>query len=403
MFFQVDDQFQVNPKARALAERLLDDDPWGLAAIGLWTMCGSLAQAALTDGVVTRTDLARLTLNPAAAVRIAGLLVEVGLWHAPEHDCDRCPDVADGTWVYHDWFDLKYDRGEQVKTTRRKRKELQDPNLIGQVWARDCIDPPTAVRGLCRYCGKELKRKDRRSDDAWQLDHVDPSRAIGPSNVVLACGPCNRTKGRRVPEVAGMTLRKPPRHSAEPTVDHRATPVDSEADRAARPAGRRSVDRAPHAADPAPASENVAVSGSSPGSDDGINLISGLISDRSELSSGARGDARAGQGRVGQGSSGVREGTAGQGSAGSGRGRRGGRRRKRRGRTQSDHAGTPPAPSPSPKPRFPGTAGECPPVEVAGQFGSPWHGFRGEPTTEETRCRAHGEPAPCRHCVRGES
>ena len=391
MFFQVDDQFQVNTKARALAEQLLDGDLMGLAAIGLWTMAGSLCQASLTDGIVSRQDLARLTLNPALAIDVASHLVHVGLWHAPGHSCNRCPEPAAGTWVFHDWFDLKYDRGEQVKTTRRKRKELSDPHLIGQVWARDCTNPPTATQGACRYCGKHLKRADRKSADAWQLDHVDPSLAAGPQNVVLACGPCNRTKGRRTPDVAGMTLRQPPRHSAE-TVDHRVTHADSAADRAARPAGRTPVDRAAHDADPAHASEQRSGDGSSPGSVREIKVISEVISNRSELSTGAGTRAHARQGRAGEGSSRVTQGEPGSGRAG-----QGGRRRRRRGKRQPDQSKT------NHQRSRPGTAGACPPVDTPGQFGSPWHGYRGGDTTDELVCPQHGEPAPCRHCVRGES
>lgn len=422
MFFQIDDQLQVNAKARALAERLMEDDNNGLAALGLWTMAGSLVQASLTDGVVTKADLARLTLNPSSAFALASLLVDVGLWHAHGHDCERCAPVSDGTWLFHDWFDLKYDRGEQVKTTRRKRKELTDSYLLAQVWARDCTDYPSATTGLCRYCGKELKRKDRRSDDAWQPDHVDPSKAAGPENVVLACGPCNRKKGRRTPEIAGMTLRPAPNHevdprttAADPSATRSTSTAEAHADRPEWAADRTEtrststaekpdVGRQEPAADP---SNTVQGHGAIPTDQADISLIPAVISGSSELSSSAgtptRGHARkAGQGRVGPGSSGVDQGSPGSGGDGQGRpGKRRGNRRRRGGRRnpQPSDAGTAPIRGDSMK----GRGGSPPEIPVpSGQFGSPWFNASRKNSTDEAECFTHGEPAPCRFCVRGE-
>ena len=65
---------------------------------------------------------------------------------------------------------------------------------------------------ICHYCG----------GFAWEVDHLVPRRQGGltiPSNLVAACGPCNRKKGNRTPvqweaakrrQAAQMaTLRKP--------------------------------------------------------------------------------------------------------------------------------------------------------------------------------------------------
>jgi len=63
-------------------------------------------------------------------------------------------------------------------------------------------------RSTCQYCGKHFKK--------WELtlDHVVPRSAGGRStweNLVLACVPCNVSKGRRLPEDAGMPLIRKPR------------------------------------------------------------------------------------------------------------------------------------------------------------------------------------------------
>lgn len=62
-------------------------------------------------------------------------------------------------------------------------------------------------RHQCQYCGTAFP------SSALTLDHVLPRCRGGKTtwkNVVTACGPCNRLKGRDTPEEAGMPLRGPP-------------------------------------------------------------------------------------------------------------------------------------------------------------------------------------------------
>jgi len=58
---------------------------------------------------------------------------------------------------------------------------------------------------MCQYCGQ------RKSRSELNLDHVIPRTAGGLTtweNVVCACLECNRHKGGRTPEQAGMRLHK---------------------------------------------------------------------------------------------------------------------------------------------------------------------------------------------------
>lgn len=60
----------------------------------------------------------------------------------------------------------------------------------------------------CQYCGHVRPVRD------LNLDHVQPLSRGGPSsweNVVCCCVPCNRRKGDRSPEQAGMRLLRSPR------------------------------------------------------------------------------------------------------------------------------------------------------------------------------------------------
>ena len=60
----------------------------------------------------------------------------------------------------------------------------------------------------CQYCG------DRKARSELNLDHVVPRSRGGMTtweNIVCACLECNRLKGGRTPEEAGMRLRRKPR------------------------------------------------------------------------------------------------------------------------------------------------------------------------------------------------
>lgn len=419
MFFQVSDQVPQSPKHRALAERALEGHLDGIAAIGLWTMAGAdtngTAEHRPKDGVVRRTDLIRILLNPQIAEHLASILVEVGLWHAPGHTCPRCPEVEPGTYLFHDWFDMGYDPGDKVDITRRKRKELKDQEIINSVWARDCIDPAKPTEANCRYCGILIRRKDTRSETGRRasLDHVDPNRADGVRNIVLCCTSCNQHKGQRTPAQADMVLLPPPardnvsphpaaekvsphRSAAEnvsPTTvaaetgspDHRAaemTSPDTRAAETARPTSSDATTRRPrpdqttdHAKRAVPTRATRARTGVA-GSGQGQGLVTG---------------------------EGYQDGLAAAVDERSPRKRR----RGRGGRNRNRNLSTPdqlidsskPIPEPEPESRE-WDAGAAPHVPAPGRFGSPWAGWTGPPSmVDETTCPIHHLPEPCWKCA----
>ncbi|MGQ3382961.1 HNH endonuclease [Glutamicibacter sp. TV12E] len=209
-FFQVDDKLHVNEKARELAEAALGGDLTGMAAMGLWTMAGSFSRDAKTDGKLTEVHLMKILLNKQAVDLLAAQLVRAGLWHASGHGCEKCPEIPAGSYVFHDWFQFAYDTAEDEKLKQAKAKELKDPQLRAQVWARDATDFPKCSRGKCRYCGDLVYRKTTKGEKRPEIEHVDPKKAIGIQNLVLSCGACNREKGKRTPQQAGMVLLPAP-------------------------------------------------------------------------------------------------------------------------------------------------------------------------------------------------
>lgn len=122
------------------------------------------------------------------------------------------PDYS--TYGWEAWCDVPPQPGDEVITTPsmvlRVPRVLQLPS---------CERPPRAdvkfsrhniyVRDAnrCQYCGRRFATSE------LSLDHVMPLSRGGQSsweNVVCACLPCNVRKGNRLPDEAGMSLRRPP-------------------------------------------------------------------------------------------------------------------------------------------------------------------------------------------------
>lgn len=174
-------------------------------AMGHWLQISTWAAGERTDGFVTRDivdvfgtaeSLARLLR--ARYDRQPLMHQRDGKGRAPECPCldgRAWPDDFD--YVLHDYLDRNPSRAEN-DVHKAKRLELRDSKLKQLVRVRD-VD-------TCRYCGRLCKHSDRTSDAGLTYDHVDPERAAGAENLVVACRGCNRRKGARTPEQANMVL-----------------------------------------------------------------------------------------------------------------------------------------------------------------------------------------------------
>src|SRR5690606_40221612 len=74
-WFRIDDKLHDHPKVRKLRKDKL-------AALGLWTACGSWSADTLSDGFVPTEIVQRFDPTEQLAKR----LLEVGLWVEDEHD-----------------------------------------------------------------------------------------------------------------------------------------------------------------------------------------------------------------------------------------------------------------------------------------------------------------------------
>ena len=114
-WFKVDDQLHSHPKARRPS----------LAAIGLWTMCGSYCMAYKTDGFVPSWFVAGFKNGP----KLARELVNSGLW------MNAIRNSEEG-YKFHDWTDWQ-PSSEEIEAERKAARDRQRAFRARRREARD--------------------------------------------------------------------------------------------------------------------------------------------------------------------------------------------------------------------------------------------------------------------------
>lgn len=129
-YAQFDVGYLDNPK---LAELL---DAGHLAAILMHAASVMYCSQHLTDGRITERTMQRKIGGTAEDCE---RLVEAGLWHRVDHDCEFCPKIQDGTYV-HDY--LEHNRSsEGVKRASEKGRKAAIVRHHGQ------DDAPSSASG----------------------------------------------------------------------------------------------------------------------------------------------------------------------------------------------------------------------------------------------------------------
>lgn len=112
---------------------------------------------------------------------------------------------SDNQLFIHDWHDyagrLMEQRKHKNQVKARNKSLYDDRELTTAIKERDGDN--------CRYCGREVDWKDRKSSKGSTYDHVDPEGPNSVANVVVSCRGCNSAKGRRTPQEARMPLLPP--------------------------------------------------------------------------------------------------------------------------------------------------------------------------------------------------
>lgn len=119
------------------------------------------------------------------------------------------------TFDFESWADLRLEEGQPCVRTVRLRIPVPEVILLVRHDRQPSRQVPFSRRNLyrrdgyrCQYCGR------RRPTSELSIDHVIPRSRGGKTsweNCVIACIPCNVSKGYRTLAEAGMRLVRPPR------------------------------------------------------------------------------------------------------------------------------------------------------------------------------------------------
>lgn len=127
----------------------------------------------------------------------------------------RAVDAQYKTFDYESWSQLAIEQRDD--TIGLVNRVIKVPRVIALI-TYDRI-PKTQVRftranifnrdkNICQYCGKTFPRNE------LSIDHIIPRSYGGTTiweNVICCCSSCNRKKGGRTPEEAGIKLINRPR------------------------------------------------------------------------------------------------------------------------------------------------------------------------------------------------
>ena len=126
MWFMVDDKLHNSGKARQVS----------LAAMGLWTLCGSWSGSQETDGWLPEWAVRQFEKPGEDVSSLVDELVAVGLWEpAARQPVDVRKRIGEASWVFHDWGDYQWTRERLVE--RRKSQAQRTARSRARKAARE--------------------------------------------------------------------------------------------------------------------------------------------------------------------------------------------------------------------------------------------------------------------------
>jgi len=156
-WFRVDDKIHDHPKIRKLRTSKL-------AALGLWTACGSWSADTLSDGFVPAEIVQRFDPDEGLAKR----LVEVGLWDEDEHD----DEVG---YRFHQWTEHQPTKAE-VERRREEARERMRRRRSGDSTEPD-PNPPSDG-------SQDVRANTSRTPS--EVRHPDPTRPVSTTSSATA-------------------------------------------------------------------------------------------------------------------------------------------------------------------------------------------------------------------------
>lgn len=146
----------------------------GNAAVGLWVRLGSYACDHLTDGVIP-AEVAALYGTPPQLRK----LLAVGMLHAADHDCPRCPAAADGDFVLHDYIGpnpsrATVEKGRERAAEKKRRQRAAEESAANR-------DGKAEESGSFRRRNDDFsdRKESQSSETSAGQGHVSPGDTSG--------------------------------------------------------------------------------------------------------------------------------------------------------------------------------------------------------------------------------
>ena len=178
----------------ALYERKLEQG-YSLAQLAAFLGCLCLADSQTRRGRFRDLPVLRALLGPAA--RHVPFLLERGdlLVQGRSIYVDGWDEWQEGDWTVADRMGrVRSKRGEAITPKSPGAQRTANWRIRKAVFERDEF--------TCRYCGIADYERE------WLvLDHIEPKGPTTPENLATCCRPCNKKKGNKTPDAAGMPLR----------------------------------------------------------------------------------------------------------------------------------------------------------------------------------------------------
>lgn len=196
---KVDDRFTRGPKCKRAARHLGGGKRERARVLAVWLDAMSYCNTYLTDGFFPDHEMVNLPDSRPADVFAAMAHGDDALGPIVERDDQRMG------WVFRNYCEYQPARAEveaRQEWDRRRKQLYSMPGLVESIRNRD--------GNCCRYCGRSVNWRDRRSSDGGTYDHVTPRGDNSFENVVVCCLRCSNAKGGRTLTEAGMSLLDAP-------------------------------------------------------------------------------------------------------------------------------------------------------------------------------------------------
>lgn len=131
----------------------------------------------LTDGVIPVAMVGRLTGLPGIEA-LASALLEANLWHAPGHECKRCPQPLAGTYVVHDYLEHQRSAAEVRDLSEKRAAAGQKGGKASGVTRRSEANSEASATANAKQAGsKNEAETDTDTDTEGKKTSSSSSRA----------------------------------------------------------------------------------------------------------------------------------------------------------------------------------------------------------------------------------